>query len=538
MDAPLIFFFKPGVMSRERSMPTTMKNRILAFIAEKHRSLFWVVIPLCCFIFSIGIISLFAQQMLKNRAVHEVDNTIEFIDIVLSDANDTASEALTLLGRPCGAVVDQLRMMGMKHSLVRTVNLIYQGRVYCAPIPLPQPIETVRHETPPQTRVPEIGFRTGTALFPGQAVIVLYKNQGDGGVAVVVDTQYMLYLLNFVDVNNNTNMTIKDLYLTSTGKLMPTSSRLKSFISVSRSSATYPYQIHISISFRQFLQYLTNTYGLVMMLSVIVCVVMSLLIRKWLKAASSIRSNMALALKRNEFEPYFQPVMDATNNTCVGVEILTRWQHPADGSVSPDVFIPLAEESGLIIPLTQQLMQRVATVLSTSPVQLLDFFYVAINISAVHLSDLRIVADCEAFLAAVQAKNIKLVLELTERQLIEINDTTLSVMNALQRLGIGIAIDDFGTGYSGLAYLSKLKIDFLKIDQSFVAMIEEETTTRIIVDVVIDLANKLNMKLIAEGVENVRQRDYLLAKCVAYQQGYYFARPMPMSQFTYYFNQQ
>jgi len=126
---------------------------------------------------------------------------------------------------------------------------------------------------------------------------------------------------------------------------------------------------------------------------------------------------------------------------------------------------------------------------------------------------------------------------LTERQLIEINDTTLSVMDALQHLGIGIAIDDFGTGYSGLAYLSKLRIDFLKIDQSFVAMIEEETTTRIIVDVVIDLANKLNIKLIAEGVENMRQRDYLLAKFVSYQQGYYFARPMSMSQFTHYFDQ-
>src|SRR5476649_124969 len=429
MDGWLSSSFKPGVMSREHSMTTDIKNSILAFIAEKHRSIFWVVIPLCFFIFSMSILSLFAQQMLKNRALHEVDNSLEFIDIVLSDANDTASEALSLLGRPCGAVVDQLRIMGLKHSLVRTVNLIHHKQVYCAPIPLPQTIDSSPREPSPRLHDPDIGFRTGTALFPGQAIIVLHKHQGEDGVEVVIHTKYMLYLLNFVDANNNPSMTINDVFLTSNGKLLPTSSMQNGFISVSHHSAKFPYQIHISISFRQFLQYLANTYGLVIILSVIVCVFMSLLIRKWLKAASSIRSNMALGLKRNEFEPYFQPVMDAASNTCVGVEILTRWQHAADGPVSPDVFIPLAEKSGLIIPLTQQLMQRVAVMLSNTPIQLQDGFYVAINISALHLSDLRIVADCEAFLATVKEKNIKLVLELTERQLIEINDTTLSVMN-------------------------------------------------------------------------------------------------------------
>ncbi|MEA9390495.1 EAL domain-containing protein [Acerihabitans sp. TG2] len=518
-------------------MPTAMKNKIRAFVAEKHRVIFWVVIPLCFFVFSFCIIGLFAQHMLKNRAWHEVDNTIGVIDSVLNDANDTASQALTLLGRPCDTVVEKLRVMGMQHSLVRTVDLLHQRRVYCAPIPSLQNIEIINLPVSDSEQAADIEFRSGTSLFFGQTVLVLHKPQGENGVAVVIDMRYMLHLLNMIDTDNNTSMTIKDLYLTSDGKLLPLSSMAKGFISVKRSSATFPYQIHISISFQHYLQYLINTYGLVMILSVIVCVVMSLLIRKWLKVASSIRSNMAQGLKRNEFEPYFQPVMDAASNTCIGVEILTRWQHPADGVVSPDVFIPLAEESGLIIPLTKQLMQRVAFVVANTPIQLLDNFYVAINISAQHLSDQRIVGDCEAFLSVVREKNIKLVLELTERQLIEINDTTLGVLDALQLLGIGIAIDDFGTGYSGLSYLRKLKIDFLKIDQSFVAMIEEETTSRIIVDVVIDLANKLNMKLIAEGVENVRQRDYLLEKLVVYQQGYYFARPMPINQFTPYFEQ-
>jgi sensor c-di-GMP phosphodiesterase-like protein len=106
----------------------------------------------------------------------------------------------------------------------------------------------------------------------------------------------------------------------------------------------------------------------------------------------------------------------------------------------------------------------------------------------------------------------------------------------LQELGVLIAIDDFGTGYSGLSYLSKMDIDFLKLDQSFVAMIEQENTTRIIVDVVIDLAKKLDMQIIAEGVENCQQKDYLLNKKVYFQQGFLYSRPLPMAQFHNYFN--
>ncbi len=519
-------------------MPISLKARIIAFIADKHRSIFWVIIPLCFFVFSIAIIALFAQQTLKNRAQSEVIGTIGFIDTVLSDADDTATEALALLGRPCAAVVDQLRIMGMQHSLVRTVNLAHQGRVYCAPIPLKQTMTTVLYNSASEDKIPDIGFRTGTALFPGSTVIVLRKHRGEDGVGVVVDTQYMLYLMNIVDTNNSTTVTIKESFLTHQGKLLPVAAMRAGFISVARGSEKFPYKVDINVSRQQYLHYLTDTYGLVILLSIIVCFIMSLLIRNWLKATTSIHSNMAQGLDRGEFEPFFQPVMDAQSNKCVGVEILTRWRHPTDGFVSPDVFIPLAEESGLIIPLTQQLMQGVAGVVAASPARWEEHLHIAINISAVHLANRQIVDDCEIFLRAVEHKNIRLVLELTERQLIEVNDITLDVLAALQRLGVAIAIDDFGTGYSGLSYLSKMNIDFLKIDQSFVAMIEQETTTRIIVDVVIDLANKLNMQLIAEGVENARQKSYLLDKHVVLQQGYFFAKPMPMMQFTHYLEQQ
>ncbi|NDL63650.1 EAL domain-containing protein [Acerihabitans arboris] len=519
-------------------MPISLKTRIMTKVANKYRLLFWVIIPLCFFIFSVTLISLFAYQALKSRADHEIRSTVLFIDTVLNDANATANEALALLGRPCAGVVDQLRIMGMKHSLVRTVNLAHNGMVYCAPVPLPPNMKPRKYSSVINDVTPEIELRAGTLLFPGVAVIVLRRHRGNDGASVVIDTQYMRYMMDAVGTDNQIFLGIKNQYLSPKGDLVPSAALPNGFISVSGVSQRFPYLLTINISRYQFFDYMVDTYALVILFSVVVCLVMSLLIRNWLTATTSIRSNMALALKRNEFEPYFQPVMNVASDRCTGMEILTRWRHPTDGYVSPDVFIPLAEESGLIIPLTQQLMRRVAAVIASSPVHWPEMLHIAINISAVHLSNRQIVDDCQTFLQTVGDKNIRLVLELTERQFVDVTDTTLEVLAALKQQGVAIAIDDFGTGYSGLSYLSKMNIDFLKIDQSFVAMIEEETTTRIIVDVVIDLAGKLDMKLIAEGVENARQKAYLLDKHVLFQQGYFFARPMPMTQFSLYWREE
>ncbi|WP_410013461.1 EAL domain-containing protein [Sodalis sp. C49] len=519
-------------------MPISLKSRIIAKIANKYRMLFWVIIPLCFFIFSVSLISFFAYQTLKSRADHEIGSTLAFVDTLLNDADATADEAIMLLNRPCAEIVDRLRMINMRHSLVRTVILDHQGLVYCSPVPAPPNMKPRKYAAEMRDLTPEIELRAGTLLFPGIAVIVLRKHRGNDGVSVVIDTQYMHYMMDAVGSNNRIFLSIKNQSLSPDGRLIPSDKLQTGFIAVNRVSRVFPFALSIAITQRQFFDYMVDTYAVIILFSVVVCLVMSLLIRNWLAATTSIRTNMALALKRNEFEPYFQPVMNVANDRCAGVEILTRWRHPTDGFVSPEVFIPLAEESGLIIPLTRQLMQQVATVIADSAVHWRERLHVAINISANHLADRQIVEDCRTFLQTVQDKNIRLVLELTERQFIDVNDTTLAVLAELQQLGVAIAIDDFGTGYSGLSYLSKMNIDFLKIDQSFVAMIEEETTSRIIVDVVIDLAVKLDMKLIAEGVENARQKAYLLDKQVFFQQGYFFSRPMALTQFSLYMREE
>ncbi|WP_413742335.1 EAL domain-containing protein [Sodalis sp. RH15] len=511
---------------------------VLAKLTNKHLMLLWVVIPLCLFVVSLVVIGAIAQHTLKKRADNDIHSTIKFIDTILDDASGTAEEALTLLGRPCGDVVDQLRIMSVKHSLVRTVNLIHNNVIYCGTVPLTPHLQLIPHTPGDNSSATSIQFHNGTALFPNIAVIIMHKYRGNDGVSTIIDTQYMSYMMNIVGTDNQVMVIIGNQFLSPLGKLAPVSGLVNEYIGVTGHSQKYPYKLQVSISRHRFFADLLDTYGVVVLFLAVVSIVTSLLIRNWLKALTSIRTTMAHGLKRSEFEAFFQPVMDAKNNCCTGVEILARWNHPTDGVVSPEVFIPLAEESGMIVPLTQQLMKQVAEVVARTPVFWRESLHIAVNISAIHLLNLQIVDDCREFLQSVQGKKITLLLELTERQSIEINDVTLQVLSALQEIGVRIGIDDFGTGYSGLSYLSKMNIDFLKLDKSFIAMIALESTTKIIVDVVIDLAQKLNMQVIAEGVEHLHQKQYLLDKKVIFQQGFLFSKPLPIAQFQRYFSQE
>lgn len=247
---------------------------------------------------------------------------------------------------------------------------------------------------------------------------------------------------------------------------------------------------------------------------------------------------LKLAQERNEFVPYLQPVVTGKGHHCVGCEILMRWQNPVHGLIPPDSFIPMAEDSGLIVPMTRSIMRQVSETFVPYASQLPDDFHFGFNISADHCRDLSLVDDCREFIAAFGAKPINITLELTERKLIVADEITDKLFEELHALGVFIAIDDFGTGHSSLVYLQKFKVDFLKIDKSFVGMIGSDALSSIIVENVIDLATRMGLVTIAEGVENEAQANYLQQHNVDYLQGYLFGHAIPMSEFIeLHFNQ-
>uniref|UniRef100_UPI0025C44F7C putative bifunctional diguanylate cyclase/phosphodiesterase n=1 Tax=Halomonas sp. TaxID=1486246 RepID=UPI0025C44F7C len=213
----------------------------------------------------------------------------------------------------------------------------------------------------------------------------------------------------------------------------------------------------------------------------------------------------------------------------VGVEALLRWQHPLRGLVSPGEFIPLAEENRLIVPIGHWVLETACRQLAawvSDPAR--AALSVSVNVSPRQFRESDFVRRVLEILEETGAPASLLKLEVTESLLLEARDEARSRMLELRERGVRFALDDFGTGYSSLAYLKRLPLDQLKIDQSFVRDLLEDEASEAIVASTIALAQSLQLEVVAEGVETVAQRDWLLAHGCTVMQGYLFGRPLPL----------
>ncbi len=236
------------------------------------------------------------------------------------------------------------------------------------------------------------------------------------------------------------------------------------------------------------------------------------------------------AISQRQIHPFYQPFFQGDTGKIAGFEVLARWKHPVYGYVSPDIFIPLAEQHNLIGPLTRLLMQQITTDFQKAIHLFPDGLYICINISAQNCLDPHFEMDINDMMRKLEAKKRHIVVEVTERHPLHVTPQLNEWLAALRRANISVALDDFGTGYSNLAYICALQPEFLKIDKMFVSQIDNNTDTRL-VESVIDLAKKMRLKVIAEGVETQAQVDYLRAKNVDFMQGYFFCRPLPAEDF-------
>ncbi|MFL6139155.1 MAG: putative bifunctional diguanylate cyclase/phosphodiesterase [Frankiaceae bacterium] len=238
--------------------------------------------------------------------------------------------------------------------------------------------------------------------------------------------------------------------------------------------------------------------------------------------------DLKLALSRGEFAVYFQPTVELVNGYIVGTEALLRWHHPRRGTVAPEQFIGLAEESGLITAVGEHVLreacrQGVRWQAWAAPGQ---YFHVAVNISARQLAP-GLVETVRQALAESGLPPGALVLEITESLLVERTDEVLALLHQLKALGIRLAIDDFGTGYSSLSYLSRFPVDVLKIDKSFVDAVAARGQQTELANTIIHLGRSLHLSTVAEGIETQAQHATLKAMGCDYGQGFLFARPLP-----------
>lgn len=247
------------------------------------------------------------------------------------------------------------------------------------------------------------------------------------------------------------------------------------------------------------------------------------------QARLALEADLRRALERRELVNYYQPQYDMSG-TLVGMEALVRWLHPSRGLVSPGAFIPVAEESGLILSLGDRVLRQALTDVAAWRASGLPLVPVAVNISAAQFAETDLVGRIRAALDQHGLPPDALELELTESMLMREAEEAIGFLGQLADLGIRIAIDDFGTGYSSLSYLKRFPVHKLKIDRSFVRHVNDDTNDTIIVRAIINLGHSLGMSVVAEGVETEEQFDYLRGEGADVVQGFLFSRPLPQDE--------
>lgn len=237
-----------------------------------------------------------------------------------------------------------------------------------------------------------------------------------------------------------------------------------------------------------------------------------------------LENDLRRALEHNEFRMFYQPIVDLETGRLVSLEALIRWQHPTQGLISPGTFIPVAEETGLIIPIGEWVLYDVCRKMRAWHEQGADI-RVAVNLSTRQLRDKNFPSLLKKILDETKADAGSLDLEITESAVINDWDAVVATLSALRALGVRLCLDDFGTGYSSLSYLHRLPVSKLKIDRSFLQKMESSDEHSGIIRAILDLANTLKMEVVAEGIETQGQLAQLKEMKCKLGQGYLFAKP-------------
>ena len=254
--------------------------------------------------------------------------------------------------------------------------------------------------------------------------------------------------------------------------------------------------------------------------------------RAWVEAQRKTEIALRHGIERAEFELHYQPVVRLDDGTMSGVEALVRWNHPQRGRLLPASFIPIAEDSGLIVPLGERILRDAITQSArwrTSPDAPVGGLSVAINLSGRQLAETDLVDVVRSALEDVDADPSLVTFEITETVLLEDVDAVVGTLSDLKDLGVRLSLDDFGTGYSSLTYLCRLPIDTVKVDRSFVSQLGTGTRDASIVEMVVTMARTLQLDVVAEGVETQLQADVLQSYECKFAQGYLFSEPRPAS---------
>ncbi|MGV2864988.1 EAL domain-containing protein [Achromobacter sp. ESBL13] len=457
------------------------------------------------------------------------------IENMLAQAWPVLDQVADLTPRPCAQVLPQLRRWGTLNPYFRALVLANDRHIYCSSVVGEVDFELGDFRKWPIDGTPDrwLFSVAGTPLAPDRPAILLGKPGAPGfSGAVALDGRYVLDLLNAVGTLGDYRIELivgkgapihSDSWNEDDAGIQPV------YDEITRNNGRVALAINVRAPTASLMQAWKQLLLSYLPATLLIGAGLAFAAYRLQLNRLSFKEQLRRAMLANEFQVHYQPVYGQLTGQCEGVEALMRWNRPGVGFVRPDIFIAAAEAEGMIIPLTQHLLRLIERDLQTwrTPPD----FHIGVNIAPEHLSSNLLVPDMQAFLANVAARRPLLVLEITERSLIQDSGQARRNIDALRAAGVRVAIDDFGTGHCSLSYLQKFPVDYLKIDKGFVQSILPTGEEAPVLDVIITLSHRLNLAVVAEGVETQVQFDYLTARGVAFIQGYLFARPMPSAEF-------
>jgi sensor c-di-GMP phosphodiesterase-like protein len=470
-----------------------------------------------------------SQRVLATRTVAKINN-------LLAPAEQQAKRSMPLLEQSCESVLPTLRFRAAQNQALRAVLLVNDGVIYCSSLfgarnyVFNAILPTLANGSTKLT------LRPSLAVAKGVPTLIMWTQQtADNNRNGVLHVFNIELLANFLlepqePYAQRVVLNVGDNSLEYGRREILRSDSLTTGLLYTAKSTQYPFSISLFGPQASLLALaaLPRHIPLALLISLLAAYVVYLLTANRM----SLSYHIGHAITHREFRVYCQPIINAETGRCIGVETLLRWKNKRQGWISPDVFIPLAEQHGLIIALTRYLMGTVVENLQLFPPR--PSFYISINVAAEHFNAVTLIDDIRRIWLPAQPMP-SLMLELTERT--ALSEIQYEQIKTLKEMGIMLAIDDFGTGHSSLSYLKKLSPDVLKIDRGFTAAIGTDAINATVTDTIITLAHKLKLKLVAEGVETEEQADYLRSHDVNALQGFYFAKPMPISVFPLWLQQ-
>lgn len=472
-----------------------------------------------------------ALLQLKRDTTVTADIMMNQIDHVTSIARNVAHMTAKISGQPCENILQKMTEIGALTPYIRSAGLIRDDMLVCSSVTgTRQQSATALYGVPVSTDSGNMKIiaTESTSSVPGHAAIIYATAASNNMIAFsVVDARYLTDLIDSLDDDNHAVLQLRF----SGGPVISGQENIRPHAAAFRDEFRSDFsQVHLKIDtpLLSLRHYIFRNMIFLGPLSLMLTLASFYLWRRGQLRKLSLADEIRKGMVNGEFSVHYQPICETASGRCSGAEALIRWNRGDGMTISPTVFIRAAEDEGIIINLTQHLFSLITD--DVRDWQVVPPFHLGVNIAAAHLAGKTFTTDVLQLWVSLDA-SFRLVLEITERSLIEDTDIVSEKLNELRQKGCQVAVDDFGTGYCSLSLLQRLPVDYLKIDKSFIDTLTSAGADTPILDTILSLSKRLGLTTIAEGVSTIHQADWLTENQVPYVQGYLYARPMPASDF-------